>query len=59
MVGPVRAPMTETEIAEQVRVAYEMAGYARKHCPPEEFDAVFSELLGITAWQRERREKQI
>lgn len=47
--------MTETQIAEQIRVAYETAGYTRKHCPPEEFDAVFKELLGITAWQRERK----
>ncbi len=48
--------MTEAEIAEQIREAYAMAGYARTNCPPEEFDAVFKELLGITAWQRERKE---
>ncbi len=51
-----QAAMTEDEIAEQIRVAYEMAGYARKNCPPEEFDAVFSELIVITKWQLGRKE---
>lgn len=53
----VKLPMTETEIAEQIREAFSMAGYARRHCPPEEFEAVFTELLGITIWQRERKER--
>ena len=50
-----QATMTEEEIAEQIREAFAVAGYARTHCPPEEFDAVFAELLGITAWQRKRK----
>lgn len=56
LVGPVRAPMTEDEIAEQIREAFAVAGQARRECSPEEFDAVFKELLGITIWQRERKE---
>lgn len=55
-VGPVRAPMTEAEIAEQIREAFAVAGYARTHCETAEFNAVFSELVGITAWQRERKQ---
>lgn len=47
--------MTEAEIAEQVREAWAMAGYARTHCPPKEFEAVFKELLGITQWHRKRK----
>lgn len=57
VVGPVKpVKMTEAEIAEQCRVAWDMAGYAKRNLPLDEFKAVFAELHALTRWQRERKE---
>jgi hypothetical protein len=51
---PTPVTMTEDDIAEQIRVAFETAAYARKNSP-DEFDAVFAELRSISEWQLERK----
>ena len=49
--------MTEDEIVEQHREAWAVAGYARTHCPPEEFDAIFAELFQLSEHELERKRR--